>query len=306
MVKIKANDLIAIFRQMKDEHWQYVAGAAEKGKVDCSGAFVWAYRQFGRSIYHGSNRMARTEVESLIPVKGAQIVPGMAAFKRREPGEANYALPDEYRTGGQRCNGDLCDYYHVGLVAADGKTVLNAQSSQTGFVASPISERWSHVGYLKQVEYGAEADSDAPGETDGTDNASGDAGSSGSPSVPERLTVATVYAENGKPVKMRNRPMADDEKTTWDWVPVGATVTVRAIGMDGWTPIRYNGREGYMMDKFLRYGSAPDRECAEPDSITPPGATGDPRGWLVSNLTEAEARETVARYPEGRVQQAHG
>ena len=260
MGKILASDLVSLFRQMKDEHWQYVSGAAEKGKVDCSGAFVWAYRQFGRSIYHGSNRMARTEVLELIPVKGAaKIVPGMAAFKRREPGEANYALPDEYRTGGTRCNGDLCDYYHVGLVAADGKTVLNAQSSQTGFVASPISERWSHVGYLKQGDYGAEAaDSDAPG---GTENTGSDSGNSG-PSVPSRLTSATVYAENGKPVKMRNRPLADDEKTTWDWVPVGATVTIRALSTDGWTPIRYNGREGYMMDKFLRCGPGGRKKVA--------------------------------------------
>ena len=81
--KIPVTTLIADFQLMKSQHWAYREGAAQSGEVDCSGAFVWAYRQHGISIYHGSNRMARVEVAALIPINVANVVPGMAAFKHR-------------------------------------------------------------------------------------------------------------------------------------------------------------------------------------------------------------------------------
>lgn len=155
MSKIKVNDLIKDFRRMAEEHWAYEAGAAEKGKVDCSGAFVYAYRQHGKSIYHGSNRIAREYVEELLPVSEAE--PGMAAFKVRLPGENYYDLPAAYRQGGEHYDGDLRDYYHIGLVDEDCAHVLNAQSAATGFVSSPITQNWDYVAYLNDVDYsGAE------------------------------------------------------------------------------------------------------------------------------------------------------
>ena len=232
---------------MKDEHWLYTYGAARQGNVDCSGAFVWAYKQFGKSIYHGSNRMARVEVEKLIPIGQAAPVPGMAAFKRRAPGDSAYALPDEYKPGGAQYTGDVNDYYHVGLIAPDTAQVLNARSAASGFVQSPITQGWSHIAYLKQVDYAAAGDD--------------------TPAVPAPPTsqTATVWAANGKPVKMRNLPLADDNRTVWDWVPLGATVTVRAPSADGWVPITYHGKNGYMMYRFLRYADPTAQEGGETD-----------------------------------------
>ena len=151
MGKIRQTDLIGDFRRMLLERWAYVGGAAEEGKVDCSGAFVFAYRQHGKSIAHGSNRIARTAVGALLPVSAAR--PGMAAFKAREPGEDHYDLPDEYRPGGKYCDGDLNDYYHIGLVDEDGAHVLNARSTADGFVSSPIADGWDCAAYLTDVEY---------------------------------------------------------------------------------------------------------------------------------------------------------
>ena len=150
MSKIKVADLLEELNVMLKEHWSYVWGSASKGCVDCSGALVYVFRKYGHSIYHGSNRIARVEVDELLPISQAK--PGMVAFKARNPGDAKYALPSTYKSGGKNYNGDLRDFYHVGVVGQNGK-VLNAQSSSTGFVESPI-KTWTCVGYLKQVDYG--------------------------------------------------------------------------------------------------------------------------------------------------------
>ena len=227
--KIPVSSLIDDFQLMNAEHWAYRTGAAQRGEVDCSGAFVWAYEQHGLSIYHGSNRMARVEVVSLIPINVANIVPGMAAFKHHKPGEAGYNLPDGYLPGASHYNGDLNDYYHVGLVDTDTSKVLNARSTADGFVSSPISQDWSHVALLKQISYG-----DQPAET---------------PSY----GTAVVYAANGSPVKLRKT--ASTKLPYLDLVPVGATVELRGPDADGWTPVAYHGQNGYMMSQFLTAAS---------------------------------------------------
>lgn len=210
---------------MWQEGWAYEANAAQRGKVDCSGAFVWAYKRRGCSIYHGSNRIAREEVAALIPIKGAKLVPGMAAFKSRGPspfGLNGYSLPNSYREGGAHYNGDVTDYYHVGLVDADISRVLNAQSPSTGFVASPIDKGWTHVGYLKQVDYGA-----------------------GGASV----AAATVTAPSGSTVNLRNVPSLKGSLLCR--VPLGATVELLGPSEGGWTRVRWGARSGYMMSEFL-------------------------------------------------------
>lgn len=140
---IQANALIALFRRMLDEHWAYEWGAAREGCVDCSGAFVWAYRQLGASIEHGSNSIAHLRVGEYVPVSEAK--PGYAVFKLR-------AWRDDSDNGGNRWFGQQPgDVYHIGLMGDDGK-VLNAQSTKTGFVASD-AKSWSFAAPLKDVIY---------------------------------------------------------------------------------------------------------------------------------------------------------
>ena len=269
--QIPVSSIIADFRLMLSEHWAYRIGGAQRNDVDCSGAFVWAYRQHGISIYHGSNRMARVEVVSLIPINMANIVPGMAAFKHRKPGEAGYDLPAGYKPGAEYYNGDLNDYYHIGLVDTDTSRVLNAQSTATGFVSSPITQGWSHVALLRQVDYGA--NNPVPEQPD--------APTPGQPDIPSSGT-AVVYAANGLPVKLRRT--ASTKLPYLTEVPVGATVTLRGQSSDGWTPISYNGQNGYMMSEFLTAGSD----------------TGDSYAVTLSGLTYAQAKELEAAYPNNR------
>lgn len=150
---MKQDELIALFERMLCEKWAYVYGGASAGSVDCSGAFVWALKQGGKTIPHGSNAIARRETDALRPI--AEAKPGYAAFKRRLPGEKGYALPAKYRSGS-----DQNDYYHIGLVAADGRTVLNAKSQKAGFCRDPLAD-WHCCAPLKAVEYGTDSTLDA-------------------------------------------------------------------------------------------------------------------------------------------------
>ena len=132
---IRRDDLIALFQRMYSEHWAYEWGAARRGCVDCSGAFVYAYRQLGASIYHGSNAIARRYVGAMTDTPR----PGYAAFKWRKTDTAKY--PD-----------GRGDYYHIGLVDSDGQHVLNAQGTKAGFTRTNIS-KWHCFAPLLAVSY---------------------------------------------------------------------------------------------------------------------------------------------------------
>ena len=223
---IAVEKLLEDMEMMMRERWRYSWGKAERGLVDCSGALVWAFAQAGERIYHGSNRMARVSVRELLPI--AEAKPGMAAFKRREASDRRYSLPGAYRKGGKQYNGDLGDYYHVGIVDASGRYVLNAQSAKTGFVRSPISQRWCCAGYLRQVTYEKkeQEEENGPGQ-------------------------ARVESPDGNPVKLR--AAASKESRLWWKVPAGSMVEVLQEEGDWWQ-VRFNGRSGWMQKTFLHRG----------------------------------------------------
>lgn len=216
------HDLITHFERMWAENWKYNWGSAETGEVDCAGAFVWAYRQHGKSIYHGSNRIQRTEILEMLPIDKWE--PGMAAFKRRLPGDRLHALPDGYKPGGKHHNGDLADYYHIGLVGYDGK-VLNAQSKSTGFVKSKLDKSWCGVARLKQATYEEK----------------------------EEGQMATIKTADGNPVNLRGDPST---KNAYLYkLASGASVEVleKAINDAGeeWAKVKAGNITGYVMSRFL-------------------------------------------------------
>ena len=202
---------------MYKEKWKYLWGHAERGCVDCSGAFVWAYRQLGETIYHGSNTIARQDVQKLLPPSEAK--PGMAAFKIRKPGARSYALPKKFQASGSTYNGDLNDYYHIGLVDEDGKHVLNAQSEKAGFTRTPIS-KWHAVGALSSVQY---------------------------EEIPMR--IMTVTSVNGLPVRVRKAP--SKSAAIIAKLAVGTPV-IAGEEQNGWREIIFGDESGYMMSRCLR------------------------------------------------------
>lgn len=178
---------------------------------DCSGAFVRAYKAHGLTIYHGSNAIARKYTVELLPVSAA--APGMAAFKVRKPGEKGYALPTAYRK-----SPDLNDYYHIGLVDADGQHVINAQSTQTGVVRSKLSNGWDCVAWPKAVQH-----------------------DEGSKDTMQRQVI-------GGKLNLRENP--DTHSNRIAQIPDGAIVTVDEYG-DKWCRVEYNGKQGYAVTQFL-------------------------------------------------------
>ena len=218
MATVTVAQLEAVFKRMWKEDWRYGWGKHEEGAVDCSGAFVYVFGLYGIKYPNGSNRIARYyTVGGLIPVKGAKIVPGMAAFKAKKPGESGYNLPATYQPGGASCNGDLNDYYHIGLVDYDTAYVLNAQGSKNNFERNRISG-WDYVARLKYVDYGE--------------------------AVPLQTGEAHVI---GGRLNVRSKPSKSASKLAQ--LPDGQIVTVEST--DGsWAKITWKN-EGYVMSEYL-------------------------------------------------------
>ena len=93
---------------------------------------------------------------------------------------------------------------------------------------------------------------------------------------------ATVYSENGLPVKMREEPTTKCNRFVK--VPCGARVTVLEPGTD-WSHIKYEGKGGYMMSEFLKMDTPGEQKYR----VSIPGQTKE------------EAEELQAKYPQAVV-----
>lgn len=242
---VKVIDLIRLFQKMYKEHWPYVWGAAEEGCVDCSGAFDYAFEKLhGLNYPHGSNSIERRFiVGDFLPVSKAQ--PGMAAFKFYKPGDPGYDLPDKFMPGGSAYNGDLNDYYHIGLVDEDTDYVLNAKGTKYGFCRDKMTGKygWDGVAYLKGVDYGKTADEEK-----------GD--------IPmQEAKVVLPSGAKGDTVNLRREPSTSAPLVVR--VPVGSTVTMEE-DLGQWCRIIYGLKTGYMLSNYLEYVGQED----ETDSLT--------------------------------------
>lgn len=232
---IQASALIALFRRMLNERWVYEWGAAREGCVDCSGAFVWAYRQLGATIEHGSNSIAHLRVGEYVPVAKAK--PGYAVFKLR-------AWRDDSDNGGNRWFGQQPgDVYHIGLMDDNGK-VLNAQSTKTGFVASDAAG-WAFAAPLKDVIY-------KEGEGKMFGNAA--------------VNITSGYLNIRDGASTRSQVIAKAAN--------GARVNIiREAGGTGWVfGVLASGEAGYMSSKYLVEDAPP--ESGESGEKGPKGERG--------------------------------
>lgn len=226
MTKIPVLKLIEQFQIMAREKWSYVWGAASKGIVDCSGAFVYAYSVFTMKIPHGSNAIARKHCGQMMPISAAE--PGMVAFKAHPPEEDGWDLPETYNR-----DPDRNDYYHMGLVGPDKKTVLNAASTSQGFITSKLDNTWDYVAYLDDVDYGDQKE------------------------VVEAIPLKTaiVVAPSGTTVNMRKE--ANLKSGLVDRVAVGTEVLVMQDKGE-WMEILKGSKQGWMMSNYLEYTDLPD------------------------------------------------
>ena len=145
MSKIPVNELISCFERMRDEHWDYCLNSAREGCVDCSGAFVWAYKQFNKTILHGSNSIARLSVGDLLSISYAR--PGMVAVKVKD-------WTDDDDTN-RSYDSEPGNVYHIGLVIQNGSemNVIEAKGAKWGVVQTKLDNKWKFVAYLDDVDY---------------------------------------------------------------------------------------------------------------------------------------------------------
>lgn len=225
--------IVSAFREIIG--WPYVSpGSNNQNGIDCSGAFVYAYRKYNLSIYHGSNRMIRVYCHDVQKIGSlSQLTAGMAIFKSR----TNLSqLSADYKPGGKYYNPSLPnDYYHVGLVASvNPLQIINATTPQAR--VDTVLSKWSDVGYLNAVNY----DSVAPESTD--------------PSTPTTPTTpvktAVTAAPSGSTVNLRKQP--SKSSVVLIRVPLGQTVTVLDVSDETWWKVKYQNTTGYMMQEFLK------------------------------------------------------
>lgn len=156
---ITANQLIEKFRYALDNGWGYIWGksgqiwtqaaqdAATRPQTisygqqwvgdhvaDCSGLFVWAFKQLGDSIYHGSNTIWNKYCSKQGKLKDGQRCDGIAL----RPGTAVFLLNDTGR-------------HHIGLYVGNN-TVIEAKGTKWGVVTS-ATPHWDEWGELSAVDY---------------------------------------------------------------------------------------------------------------------------------------------------------
>lgn len=215
---IPARSLAAVFETMLG--WPYATpGSNNRNGVDCSGAFVYAYRQFGKSIYHGSNRIIREYCHDVRKRRLSELKVGMAIFKSRRDLSRMKA---EYKPGGRYYDPALPDdYYHMGLiVSVSPLQIVNATPPRVR-VDTRLSD-WCCAGYLNAVDYHDDW---------------------------EEPALATVTAESGSTVNLRSAPSRDAVVRVR--VPIGSVVEVLERTDEAWSRIRWQAYTGYMMREFL-------------------------------------------------------
>ena len=194
--------------------WKYEWGAAKKGTVDCSGAFVYAMKKYGLSIYHGSNTIWRSYLITKGTLGSIELVPGMAVFKWRPTGE-----PAKFESDG------MDNFYHIGLYVGDGK-VIEAKGTKYGVVVTSL-DTWTHAGRVKGIQYITTDDTQGGYIMEGQ---------------------AKVTTASGS---LNLRASASSTAAVLTKIPQNGVVDVLDKSNPAWWKVSYVGYTGYAMTDFL-------------------------------------------------------
>ncbi len=215
--------------------WPYASpGSNDARGIDCSGAFVRAYRAQGASIYHGSNRIARVYCRGMFRLTNAgQLVPGMAIFKWRNDG----GEPAEYKPGGRYYDPVLAgNFYHIGLVCGTNPLRIIHATTPVAKIDTALGT-WNWAGWLTDVDY-----AQSPGEP----TAPGD-----EQAPPYDALVDTGTSTRG--LNFRTQPSEQAARVSaYPEIPKNALVTVLSHVNADWAQVRYEGVTGYVMRRYLR------------------------------------------------------
>ena len=259
--------VMEIYQQLRDKFLQMVEtikkknpaykqpGDGSDGTCDCIGLEIGAIRRMGLKWtgIHGSNYAARYQTVNLEYIKAAgDLEAGDIVYKAADERgivqlacnagtkKHKWTLPTRYKKGGAYYNGDLLDYYHVGIVTAVNPLRITHMTSPAMKVDKGLGGGWNYYGKSRPIVDAAEARAGMPVPEPEKQPAE---------PVPSEGSRAVVSAENGKPVKLRQYP--DKNCRTWDNVACGTEVEIIEPGEE-WARINCGKRKGwYMMAEFL-------------------------------------------------------
>ena len=251
-------DMVAKIKSLNPAYKQ--PGDGSDGTCDCIGLIIGALRRMGLKWtgIHGSNYAARYQTVDLKYISSeAELQLGDAVYKGvgsdgrgKRPCNAGtfthkYDLPDRYKHGHSYFNGDMNDYYHVGVVTGVNPLRITHMTSPRMKVDTSVNQNsnspWNYHGKIKPL-VNAVTEGSKPEDTERpVIDPPKDVASEGKEAV--------VDSENLLPVKARQYPSTTCR--TWDALPVGTHVKVIEPG-ETWTKIDFGRRKGwYMMAKFL-------------------------------------------------------
>ena len=192
----------------------------QDGLCDCIGLIIGAIRRAGGTWkgMHGSNYAARNEMRSLEKIYGTGgLQPGELVYKAYEPGQKGYDLPDRYKK-----SGDQRDYYHVGIVISVYPLRIRHMTSPKPRMDTSIG-KWAYHGWLKKVASETEE------------------------KQPMRM-VTVAGGDTSAPIRMRKA--ASTGSSVVAEIPQGSEAELLEGG-GVWNRIQWNGKEGYVMAKFI-------------------------------------------------------
>ncbi len=243
--------------KIKSERPRYrQPGDGSDGTCDCIGLIIGALRRSGLKWtgIHGSNYAVRKQSVDFRRVTSAsQLDVGDMVFKAYEPGDAKNTLPSRYKPGGVYYNGDLRDYYHVGVVTSVDPLNITHMTSPTVKVDTKLG-KWAYAARIKVlVNAGAYSGDPAPAPEPDPEPIPTPVPvpvPTPTPTPAPVVQTARVTAPTGQYVKMRQKPSTACR--LYDNVPIGATVRLLEKGTE-WSKISYGHRNGwYMMSKYLK------------------------------------------------------
>ena len=220
---VPVREFVARVEEIAAEEPRYELGhSGGDGACDCIGEIIGAIERAGGQWpgMHGSNYAARYEMRSLEPIGAAnQLSVGEVVYKASEPGSGRYDLPGRYRDGGSMYNGDLRDYYHVGVVVSVSPLRIRHMTTPRPKIDTKLG-MWSYHGALKRVDMSRGGD------------------------AMEEYEARVV----GGALNLRKANSSAAVRITQ--IPEGSIVTVREE-LGDWCLVDYNGRGGYVMARFL-------------------------------------------------------
>lgn len=204
--------------------------SGDNGYCDCIGLIIGALERAGidwKGI-HGSNYAARYalsgKIRKITSVRDLKV--GDLVFKGRNDMSK---LPKRYHKGGSLYNGDLTDYYHVGVVTSVEPLQITHMTSPTIKHDNSLG-KWAYFGECKYVDMSSKEPT----------------------TIPVKEETAVVVATRGKTVNLRTG--AGLKYRLVERVPLGSVVQLLGDDDPTWNRVRWGNKTGWMMDQYLAEG----------------------------------------------------